>query len=77
MNINICGDALKVNWRDVFKFLAGYAAASFLANLYLYSNDISAPFLGYALSPETVGIRAIANLILFVVFFYFGFVRKW
>lgn len=76
MNINICSGCVKVNWREVFKFLSGFSAASFLANLYLYFNDISVPFAGYTLSPEFLGVRSVANLILFGVFFYFGFVKR-
>jgi len=62
---------MRINWRDVFKFLSGFAAASSLANFYLYMADISVPFLGYTLSPQFVGVRAAVNFILFLVFFYF------
>lgn len=67
---------MKVKWREVFKFLSGFAAAGFMTNLYLYLNNISIPFLGYVISPQLLGIRSFVNFILLLVFFYFGFVKK-
>ncbi len=45
---------------------------------YLYLADVSVPFLGtgFTLTPEISGFRSIVNFILFVLFFYLGFVRK-
>jgi hypothetical protein len=34
------------------------------------------PFLGYTISPELLGARAVAQFVLFVVFFYFGYLKK-
>ena len=67
---------MKVNWKEIFKFLSGFALANFLINLYLYFNNIQVPFLGYTISPQLLGIRSIVSLVLFGAFFYFGFVKK-
>ena len=67
---------MKIKWREVFKFLSGFALASFFANLYLYMNSIPMPFLGYTISPQLLGARSIVNLILFGLFFYLGFVKR-
>ncbi|MEK6909758.1 MAG: hypothetical protein AABW61_01630 [Candidatus Aenigmatarchaeota archaeon] len=56
--------------------MSGFVLASFFANLYLYLNGISVPFLGYTLSPQLLGIRSVVNLILFGLFFFFGFVKR-
>ena len=67
---------VKVNWREIFKFLSGFSAAGFLTNLYLYLNNISLPFLGYTLPPELFGVRFIVNFILFGVFFQEGLLKN-
>ncbi len=67
---------VKVNWREIFKFLSGFTAASFFANLFLYMNNVSLSFLGYTIPQELLGVRSLVNLILFGVFFYFGYVKR-
>lgn len=46
------------------------------ANFYLYLNGVSVPFLGYTISPELLGWRSLVNAIVFLLFFYYGYVRK-
>jgi hypothetical protein len=66
----------RIKWREVFKFLSGAAFAGSIANLYLYAHNISVPFLGYIISPELLGARGAFQFLLFVVFFYFGYLKK-
>ncbi len=66
----------RFKWIEVFKFLSGFAAASFLTTIYLYFTKASVPFLGYTISPELLGLRALINLVLFGLFFYFGFAKR-
>jgi hypothetical protein len=40
------------------------------------TNHIPVPFLGYTISPELLGVRAALQFVLFVVFFYFGYLKK-
>jgi hypothetical protein len=60
----------------VFKFFSGVAFAGSLANFYLYLYNIPVPFLGYTISPELLGARAALQFVLFLVFFYFGYLKK-
>lgn len=67
---------MKINWREVFKFLSGATFVGTLANLYLALNDISVPVLGYVLTPQLLGWRSLVSFVLFLVFFYYGYVRR-
>jgi len=68
--------SMKINWREVFKFLSGAAFVGSLANFYLYINNISVPFLGHEIKPELLGLRSLVQFVLFLVFFYFGYLKK-
>ena len=67
---------MKINWKEVFKFLSGAAFVASAANLYLYLNNISVPFLGYTITPELLGLRSLVGFVLFFVFFYYGYLKK-
>ena len=66
----------KVKWREVFKFLSGAALAGSFANFYLWLSGVSVPFLGYTVTPGILGLRGLGQFVLFVVFLYFGWLRK-
>jgi hypothetical protein len=65
-------------YRDVRKFLAGAFFVSFGILVYLYLADVSVPLLGtsFVETPAISGGRAVVHFILFLLCFYFGFVRK-
>ena len=46
---------------------------------YLYLAGVSVPLLGTSFieTPEISGVRSIVQAVLFVTFFYLGFIRKW
>jgi len=67
---------MKINCKEVFKFLSGAAFVGAGTNLYLSLNNISLPFLGYTFSPQFLGLRGLVGSILFLVFFYFGYLKK-
>ena len=67
---------MKINWREVSKFLSGAAFAGSIANFYLWLTGIPVPFLGYTISPSLLGARAVLQFLLFIVFFYLGWLRK-
>jgi hypothetical protein len=67
---------MKIAWREVFKFLAGAALAGSLANFYLWLAGVAVPFFGYTITPQLLGVRAVLQFILFVVFFYFGWLQR-
>ena len=64
--------------RNFRKFLAGAFFVSSGILFYLYLADVSVPLLGtgFVETPPISGGRAIVHFILFLLCFYFGFVRK-
>jgi hypothetical protein len=69
----------RIPWQDVCKFLAGAFFVNAGILFYLYLDRVSVPILGtsFVESPELSGARSIVHSILFVIFFYLGFMRKW
>jgi hypothetical protein len=67
-----------IPWKDVCKFFAGAFFVSAGVLLYLYMSGVSVPVLGFGftVTPEINGMRSIVHFILFLTFFYFGFIRK-
>ena len=67
-------------WRsgDFRKFLASAFFVSSGILFYLYIADVSVPLLGtgFVGTPKISGVRSIVHFILFLLCFYFGFVRK-
>jgi hypothetical protein len=68
----------RIPWRDVFKFLAGAFFVNAGILFYLYLAGVSVPLLGtnFVFTPEISGLRSILHAVLFVTFFYFGFIRR-
>jgi hypothetical protein len=65
-----------IKWREVFKFLSGAALAGSFTTVYLWVAGISVPLLGYTIMPGLLGLKAAVQFALFVVFLYFGWLRK-
>jgi hypothetical protein len=67
-----------IPWKDVCKFLAGAFFVSAGVLFYLYLAGVSVPVLGvgFTVTPEINGLRSIVHFILFLTFFYFGFIRR-
>jgi uncharacterized protein (DUF486 family) len=67
-------------WRNsnFRKFLAGAFFVSSGILFYLYLVDVSVPLLGtrFVETPQISGGRSVVHFILFLLCFYFGFVRK-
>jgi hypothetical protein len=63
---------------DFRKFLAGAFFVSSGILFYLYLADVSVPLLGtsFVETPRISGGRSIGHFILFLLCFYFGFVRQ-
>jgi hypothetical protein len=72
--------SLYVAWRsrNFCKFLAGAFFVSSGILFYLYLADVSVPLLGtgFVETPKISAGRSIVHFILFVLCFYFGFVRR-
>jgi hypothetical protein len=69
----------KIPWQDVCKFLAGAFFVNAGVLFYLYLARVSVPLLGtrFTQTPEVSGVRSIVHTVLFLTFFYLGFIRKW
>lgn len=69
---------MRINWREVCKFLSGafFVSAGILFYFYLIATPV--PILGtdFVISPEVNGLRSIAHFALFLITFYLGFIRK-
>src|SRR6266699_2873152 len=70
---------MRINWRDVFKFLSGAFFVSAGTNWYFYWFHVAVPFpfLGFTtMSPAFLGARALFHFAFFLISFYVGFIRK-
>jgi len=65
-------------YRDFRKFLAGAFFVSSGILFYLYLADVSVPLLGtsFVETSQISGARSVVHFILFLLCFYFGFVKK-
>ena len=66
---------MSINWKEVCKFLSGAFFVSAGVNAYFYFTHLAVPFLGFAISPELPGLRSAIHFVLFLICFYFGFIR--
>jgi hypothetical protein len=68
----------RIPWQDVCKFLAGAFFVNAGILFYLYLARVSVPILGtgFIETPEVSGVRSIVHAVLFLIFFYLGFIRK-
>ncbi len=69
---------MRINWKEVCKFLSGAFFVNAGILFYLYLTNTPVPILGTSLvvSPEVNGLRSIAHLVFSLVCFYLGFIRK-
>jgi hypothetical protein len=69
---------MRINWKEVFKFLSGTFFVSAGILFYLYLTNTPVPVLGtdFVVAPEVNGLRSIAHFAFFLVCFYLGFIRK-
>jgi hypothetical protein len=76
--IEECESMSRMPWKEVCKFLAGAFFVSSGVLFYLYLVGVSVPLIGtgFVHTPEISGLRSIANFVLFLLTFYFGFIRK-
>jgi hypothetical protein len=66
----------RIKWREVFKFLSGRRVRRVSGELLLVSLSRSCPISRLHHPPELLGARAAFQFVLFVVFFYFGYLKK-
>jgi hypothetical protein len=64
--------------RDFRKFLAGAFFVSGGIQFYLYLAGVSVPLMGthFVQTPDLSGARSVLHFALFLLTFYFGFIKK-
>ena len=69
---------MTIHWKEVCKFLSGafFVSAGVLFYLYLVGSPVAVLGAHLAVTPTVNGVRAAVHAVLFVVFFYFGYIRK-
>lgn len=67
---------MRTSWKDVFKFLSGAFFVTAGASWYLSWYQISVPFFGLTMTPEFLSTRGFIHFTLFLISFYFGFMKK-
>lgn len=67
---------MKINWREVLKFVSGFAFGDAVINAVLYFNNTPVSLFGFTQSRELWGIRIILQFIVAIIVFYFGYLRK-
>jgi hypothetical protein len=65
-----------MNWKEIFKFLSGAFFVTAGASWYLSYHHIDVPFMGTTMSSGFLFIRGFIHLVLFLLTFYFGFLKK-
>lgn len=66
----------RINWKEVCKFLSGAFFVTAGASWYFSWHKVNLPFMGTTMSPEYLAFRGFLHFGLFLVTFYYGFVRK-
>jgi len=67
---------MKFNWKDILKFLSGAFFVTAGASWYFAWYQISVPFFQTKMSPEFLWVRGFIHFALFLISFYFGFIKK-
>jgi hypothetical protein len=62
--------------KEASKFLSGAFFVQCGVNLWMYYHSIPAPLLGREIPPGVLGIRGLIYGLLFVLTFYYGFLKQ-
>lgn len=66
----------KINWKEICKFLSGAFFVTAGASWYFAYYKIDVPFMGTTMSHEFLRIRGFLHFALFLLTFYYGFIKK-
>jgi hypothetical protein len=67
---------MKIQWKEIAKFLSGAFFVTAGASWYFAYLKIDLPFMGGKMIHEFLFIRGWIHFVLFLLSFYFGFIRK-
>lgn len=63
-------------WKESCKFLSGAFFVTAGASWYFAYYNVSVPFLNSTMSPRFLVVRGAFHFLLFVLTFFFGFIKK-
>jgi len=67
---------MKINWKEVCKFLSGAFLVTAGASWYFAWLGLTVPLFGLKMTPEFLFYRGFIHLALFLISFYVGFIKK-
>jgi hypothetical protein len=67
---------MKIQWKEIAKFLSGAFFVTAGASWYFAYLKIDLPLMGGKMIHEFLFIRGWIHFVLFLLSFYFGFIRK-
>ena len=67
---------MKINWKELFKFLSGAFFVTAGASWYFAYNKVDLPFIGTSMTHEFLFFRGFLHFALFLITLYFGFIKK-
>lgn len=67
---------MKINWKEIFKFLSGAFFVTAGASLYFAYNKVDLPFMETTMTHEFLYFRGALHFVLFLITLYFGFIKK-
>ena len=67
---------MRINWREVCKFLSGAFLITALASWYIAWLGLTVPFIGMTMSPRFLFYRGFIHFGNFLIATYFGWIRK-
>lgn len=66
----------KIKWKEIFKFLSGAFFVTAGASWYFALLKMDIPFMGTTMTHEFLFIRGFIHFTMFLLTFYFGFLKK-
>ncbi len=67
---------MKLNYSEICKFLSGAFFVTAGASWYFAYLKMSIPFFSTSMTPDFLAVRGVMHFVLFLVTFYFGFIKK-
>lgn len=67
---------MRINKKEISKFLSGAFFVTAGASWYFAAIDLSVPFFSTTFSPEFLGLRGFFHFAMFLLTFWYGFVKK-
>jgi hypothetical protein len=67
---------MKLSFKEICKFLSGAFFVTAGASWYFSAIHLGVPFFGTTMSPKFLGVRGFFHFGMFLLTFWYGFIRK-